>query len=341
MVGKNAIITYYYNIMLHIQENIPLAPYSVFKIGGPARFFAVAKNKEELIETLQFAKEKNMPFFMLGAGSNVLIADGGFNGLVIKNELNTISVDEKTGVINADAGISMPRLVVETAKRVIAGLEWGVGIPGTVGGSVWGNAGAFGKEVKDVLISVDTYNMKTEIMRRYNNAECVFGYRDSFFKYRPELIIFSAIFQGEEGNKDIIWKRIKEISEARSKTQDIGAKCAGCIFKNPEWPRDLQKKRVLLEKFPDLVRFQDRATIPAGYLIDHAGIRGRQIGNAKVSPAHANYIINEGGATAGAVVQLIALTKEHIRRTYGIMLEEEIQYIGFLKIIAYAESVAL
>lgn len=312
-----------------IQENIPLSQYSVFKIGGPARFFTVVKNKDEMIKALQFTKEKGLPFFLLGAGSNILVADRGFDGLIIKNELNAIFADRKTSMMYADAGVSMPRLVAEAAKHSIAGLEWGIGIPGTVGGSVRGNSGAFGKEMKDVLVSADVYDTKTATMKQFNNAECAFGYRDSIFKRKPELIILFAVFRGEKGDREAIQKQIIEISGARSKTQDIGAKCAGCIFKNPKWPDDTKHKTQITQKFPDLAQFQDRETIPASYLIDHAGLKGKHIGNAEVSLAHANYIINEGSATANEVMQLIALIKESVYRIYGILLEEEIQFVGF------------
>lgn len=314
-----------------IQENILLAQYSVFKIGGPARFFASAKTKDELVEALQFAKKKGLRFFMLGAGSNILVADAGFGGLVIKNELSAIFADEKTKTIHADAGVSMPRLVAEAAKKSIAGFEWGIGIPGTVGGSIRGNAGAFGKETKDVLVSASIYDVKIGEEKILTNTDCAFGYRDSIFKHAPNLVICSAEFQEVIGNKEEIQKKIREISETRSKTQDIGAKCAGCIFKNPKWPSDIDTKTNLPKKFPDLAQFQDRETIPASYLIDRAGLKGKRIGNAEVSQAHANYIINEGGATADEVTRLITLIKESVRQTYGIMLEEEIQFVGFDK----------
>lgn len=309
-----------------VQENVPFTQYSVFKIGGPARFFAIAKTKDELVEALGFAKEKNIPFFMLGVGSNILVADKGFNGIVIKNELNGMVVDEDMGVIRADAGISMPRLVAEAAKNSIAGFEWGIGIPGSMGGSVRGNAGAFGKEIKDVLVSVEIYDIATGAMKQFNNIECKFGYRDSIFKHKPNLIILSAVFRGAKGEKETIQNRIKEISGMRSKTQDIGAKCAGCIFKNPKWPQERER---LLKEFPNLAQFQDRETIPASYLIDHAGFKGKRVGNAEVSGAHANYITNEGGATADEVMQLIALIKEYVHRKYGVLLKEEIQLVGF------------
>lgn len=318
--------------MLHIQENMPLALYSVFKIGGPARFFAVVKTKDELIEALQFAKEKNQPFFMLGAGSNILVSDNGFNGLGIKNELNAILVDEDARTIRADAGVSMPRLVAEAAKKSIAGFEWGIGIPGSIGGSVRGNAGAFGKEIKDVLVTTEVYDSETGTVEQFSNSACVFGYRDSVFKHASNLVILSAEFRGVAGDKEEIQKKIREISETRLKTQDIGAKCAGCVFKNPEWRQTAKNKEQMVREFSDLAQFQDRETIPAGYLIERAGLKGKRIGNAEVSQAHANYIINEGGATADEVTRLITLIKESVRQTYGILLEEEIQFVGIDKI---------
>lgn len=324
---NNSLLLYH---MAHIvQENIPLGQYSVFKIGGPARFFSVVKNKDEMMTALRFAKEKNTPFFMLGAGSNILVADAGFEGLVIKNELNGISSDEKTCMIYADAGISMPRLAAEAAKNSIAGFAWAIGIPGTVGGSIRGNAGAFGKETKDVLVSAKVYDAAAAAIKQFNNASCRFGYRDSVFKHNSNLVVLSAEFRGSTGDQEEIRKKIREITEIRSKTQDIGAKCAGCVFKNVAWRQMAKNKEQMVREFPDLVQFQDRETIPAGYLIDRAGLKGARIGNTEISQAHANYIINEGGATADEVVRLVARVKEQVRLIYGIALEEEIQYVGF------------
>jgi len=309
-----------------IAENIPLAPYTIYKIGGPARFFAEIKNLDELEKTLEFASQKQMPFFILGAGSNILISDRGFAGLVVRITGGDLKIDSLRLVV--DAGVSMPRLAAETAKAGLTGFEWAIGIPGTVGGSVRGNAGCFGGEMKDAIETVAFFDDEAAI-QQYNNSACKFGYRDSIFKKHPQWVILRATLRLKKGNSEEIQNRIKNITLHRSQKQDIGVKSCGCIFKNVPWDRKDIDKEALLRDFPDLERFYKQQNIPASYLIDWSYLKGRRVGRVFVSPKHANYFVNEGGATAEEVIMLISLVKDAVKRKFGIILEEEIQYVGF------------
>ena len=313
--------------MIDIKENIALAPFTIYKIGGPARFFVEAANVGELKEALQFAGEKKIPFVVLGAGSNVLVSDKGFNGLVIRMSGGAVRVEGER--VHVDAGVMMARAVLESGRAALQGFEWGIGVPGTMGGSVRGNAGCFGFEMKDVVESVEAFDASTGLIKNFSHAECGFGYRDSFFKTHPEWIIVSAVLRLRAGERDAIEQEIRRITRERVLKQDIGSKCCGCIFKNAEWPDDASEREALALRFPELGAFRDRPTIPSALLIDRAGLKGTHAGNVCISEKHANFFINKGGGTSNEVMALIAVAKEAVRKKYGIDLHEEICMIGF------------
>lgn len=286
---------------MQIQENIALAPYTVFKIGGPARYFTEAQNSDEIYQAIVWAKDFHVPIFILGAGSNVLVSDDGFPGLVVKMNILDTHTDGYTMTVGA--GISMAQSVNFSVQSHLGGFEWGVGIPGTIGGSIFGNAGCFGGEMKDVVADVEVFNTNTLAVEHLDNAMCNFIYRHSVFKGRSELIILSATLRLLPGNADSSRVQIVEYTKKRISAQDIGSKCAGCIFKNAS------------------------VDCPAGYLIDTAGLKGFMIGDAMVSRKHANYIINMGNATAHDIKKLISLIKEKVKDIHGIILEEEVRYL--------------
>ncbi|MEK7082181.1 MAG: UDP-N-acetylmuramate dehydrogenase [Patescibacteria group bacterium] len=315
-----------------IKENVALAPYTIYKIGGPARYFTEARNAAEAEEAARFAVKNNAPFFVLGAGSNTLISDKGFDGLIIRMAGGEVKVEGE--LVTADAGVMMARLASEAARAGLAGFEWGIGIPGTIGGSVRGNAGCFGGEMRDVVETVEIFDAKnvSSFNPRFNRgqvSECGFGYRDSIFKKHPEWIVLSATLKLQKGDPAAIQNEIKRITAERSEKQDIGTKSCGCIFKNPTWPGGAGEKEKLLRGHPELSRFAERATIPASFLIDRAGLKGEKIGAIVVSDKHANFFVNEGGAAASDVRALVALAKEKVRSLFDVALEEEIQYVGF------------
>ena len=312
---------------LTIKENVSLKPHTIFKIGGPAHFFVEVKSSQELKEAFGFAKEKAVPFFIAGAGSNILVSDKGFEGLYIKNTASNISIEGEE--MHCESGAMMPYAAAKAADVGLSGFEWGIGIPGTVGGSVRGNAGCFGGEIKDVVESVEVFDADRATSYKLQATSCGFGYRDSVFKKMPHLIVISAVFALKKGIADEIHGRMRELVEKRTLSQDIGAKSAGCIFKNVPWTRRDIDKDKLLKRFPVFKKFESEPGVSAGFLIDEAGLKGKRIGGAMISRKHANFFINTGEARAEDVVMLIALAKEYVHRKFGILLEEEIQYVGF------------
>ncbi len=318
------------------KENVPLAPFTIYKIGGAAKFFIEVKNGEELKSALDFATQKKLRFFIFGAGSNILISDKGFDGLAIRFSGGNISIQGTT--VHIDAGVMMARAVLAAADAGLSGFEWAIGVPGTAGGSVRGNAGCFGGEMKDVIESVRVMQVadgssqnddKQFAIRDMQNVECEFKYRDSLFKRHPEWIILSATLRLRMGNQDQIRETIKQISTERTEKQAIGTKSCGCIFKNVEWTRKDIDKEKLVNQFPELSPFAQGLAVPAAFLIDKSDFKNRKIGGVLVSPKHANYFVNTGEATAEDIIILASIVKDGVRKKFGILLEEEIQYIGF------------
>ena len=183
--------------------------------------------------------------------------------------------------------------------------------------------------MKDVIESVEMFDTSNVQHSTFNIRECEFSYRDSIFKKHPEWIILSVTLRLKKGDTAAIQNEIKRITAERAAKQDIGTKSCGCIFKNVSWQRSDIKKEELLARFPELAEFRERASIPASFLIDRTGLKGRTSGHVHVSRSHANFFVNDGGATAADVRDLVASAKEKVQARFGIALEEEIQYIGF------------
>jgi len=308
---------------MEIKKNVNLKNYSTFKIGGKAKYFVIAKNEDEIKKAILWAKKKKIPFFILGGGSNVLFSDEGFKGLVIK--LRNTKYQIRNTKVTAEVGVPLQKLVAETAKKGLSGLENLAGIPGTLGGAIFGNAGAFGREIGDLVEEVKILkieNCKLQIAK-LKKKDCKFGYRDSIFKKRKNWIILEATLKLKKGNKKEIEEKIKEILRLRKEKQPLEFPCAGSVFKNVP-VKNLPKK--IKEKFKDKIK---NGFLPAGVLIDQAGFKGYQIGKAKVSEKHANFIVNLGKAKAKDVLSLIKTIKKKIKRKFGVKLEPEIQLIGF------------
>src|SRR3989344_3142891 len=314
--------------MVHIRENVLLAPFTVYSIGGQARYFAEARTGEEIHEAVAFGRDKGVPFFILGAGSNILVSDTGFPGIVIHVVGGEIGVRGET--IRADAGVKMAALAAAASRASLTGFEWGIGIPGSVGGSARGNAGCFGGGGGDGVsrVGVLDTNDRELLVREFSSGDCEFGYRHSIFKLHPEWIILSVTLSLEKGNSDGIRERIQRITRERTQKQDIGTKSCGCIFKNAAWDA-AGGKEFLLRRFPEFFEIADRPNIPAAFLVDRAGLKGERAGNAVISQKHANFFVNDGGASAEDVRELIRRAQEGVGQKYGIELEPEIQYVGF------------
>jgi len=289
---------------MKLQNNVQLKNYTTFRIGGPAKYFIEAKNKKEIIEALKWAKNNNLPFFILGGGSNLLVSDKGYNGVVIRvrNEKMEARNENSKCRIFVEAGSPLSKLVVFSLRKGLTGLEWAVGIPGTVGGAVTGNAGAFGGEMKDSVKTVEVFDYAAMRVKKIKNKECGFGYRNSIFKKNTRLIILSCELLIEKGDKKNIKEKIEKYLDYRQQKHPKEPS-AGSVF-----------KRVGKE--------------PAAVLIDRAGLTGKKFGKACVSQKHSNFIINSDGAKAEHVRRLIAFIKKSVKKKFKKSLQEEIKFLG-------------
>jgi UDP-N-acetylmuramate dehydrogenase len=332
--------------MINIQKNIKLSDYSTLKIGGPAREFVSVKNENDLIEAVSYAKKSKMKFLVVGGGSNILFDDKGYGGLIIKMEkgdgeikISESKKDLKAGesfghnkakYLNIWAGESLSSIVEFSKQKELSGLEWAIGIPGTIGGAVSGNAGAFGFSMEDFVESVSVFKVfrgdfpMPDKKTGYTNRECRFEYRSSRFKENQETIILSVKIKLFPGDKEEISEKIRENIKKREEKQPKGwFGSAGSFFKNP-----IVENKLILQKFESEKNIQcvDKR-IPAGWLIEEAGLKGKKFGNILISEANANFIINEGKGTAEEIIIVAGIIKQKIRNKFGIQLKEEVRIV--------------
>lgn len=285
-----------------VERGKTLASCTTFKIGGPADLFYEAREEEELVLAVKAARQLQIPYLILGEGSNLLAADKGFRGIVIKVRISKFEIQNngKEITVRAGAGMRIGQLLEKLVENSLLGLEFMAGIPGTVGGAVRGNAGAWRQEIGDKISRVKILNSQNQI-EWIEGKDCCFAYRDSRFKQNGEEIIIEAEFTLEAKDRNLIEKTISEIIEKR-KSQPKGPS-AGCVFINPK-PQS------------------------AGALIEQCGLKGVVVGGAKISEDHANFIVNTGEAKAVDVVALIDRARGKVREKFGIDLKEEIVRIG-------------
>ena len=311
---------------IEVKKNVLLKDYSTFKIGGRVKYFVEVKNVSQLIGAINWAHKKGISFFVLGRGSNILFLDKEHKELAIKCAISYIKPkksNQKFEVLYTGAGTPLEQLIQFSLKESLTGLEWMVGIPGTIGGAVYNNAGAFGKEIKDIVrkVKVVKISRKTIESKIFSNKDCQFSYRNSLFKKNKNYIIVEVELELKKEKKYKIKSKIKENLLYRKTHQPLEYPSIGSIFKNISFSSCSPS---LLEKFPDLKQFQNRKEIPVAYLIDKCDLKGRKIGGAQISKKHSNFIINTGKATAEDVMILISLIKQKVRDKFGIQLEEEI-----------------
>lgn len=280
----------------------PLENHSTFRIGGPADYFYQLKDEEEFSKVLDFCRNQKIPILILGGGSNVLFDDKGFRGMVIKIENEKIEFDLNKNKVVADAGVPISKLLRATVQNKLSGLEKWIGLPGSVGGAVRGNAGCNGLETKDILISAKIFDLKDFKIKEFKNKDLDFSYRNSKIKENPELIVLSATFQLQKSDatEEEQRKIMMEIAKNRGQKQPYGL-TAGSFFKNPS---------------PEQ---------PAGKLIEEAGLKGKVIGGAAISEKHGNFFINKNNATAKDIIELANLAKRQVQAKFGIELKEEVQ----------------
>lgn len=293
-----------------IQENIPLSQYTSLHVGGPARYLATVNNDAEVSQALKFAQEKKLPFFVLGKGSNTIFPDKGYRGVIILMRDRTITVADN--ILTAAAGVFMRPLVNKALEHGLRGLEELAGIPGTVGGAVRGNAGTWHTEMKNVVESLEIlippYDHAGEVswaVKTLSNTDCLFAYRHSIFKDRPDWIILRATFQLQPGNADEGRKIVAKDLADRHAKQPYDAPSAGSIFKNPD---------------------KDNKVF-SGKLIEEAGLKDFAVGGAKISAKHGNFIVNTGTATSTDVLTLIKHIQQTVFSKHHINLDPEVQIV--------------
>jgi UDP-N-acetylmuramate dehydrogenase len=280
----------------------PLARHSQFGVGGPARWFITTREVTVLGELLRRCSDSGISVTMIGAGSNTLVSDRGIDGLVVRHNDRRLRVaDDHT--VELGAGCMMPRVALDCASRGLAGIEFGIGVPGTCGASVFGNAGAFGTEMADVLIDCTSLDPSGEPLT-LAAADCDFGYRRSRFKddLRGHAIV-SARLRIHADDPELVRERTDSIQTERKASQPYGIRSLGSVFKNPPGDR-------------------------AGRLIEAAGLKGRRSGGAQISPKHANFIVNVDHATAADVLTLVRVAHDAVREQFGVDLEREIIVLG-------------
>jgi UDP-N-acetylmuramate dehydrogenase len=288
-----------------VSEDTALASSTSFGIGGPADFFVEMGRPAAIEEVIGGAAERGIPYLLLGAGTNLLIADAGVEGLVVRVVNREHVVDGRT--VRAGAGLKMMRLARIVSEAGLRGFEFAIGVPGTVGGAVYQNAGCWGKELREVLVEVDGF-MPGAGAATWKPADLKFGYRTSALrdgKLKGGLVV-SATIQLERGDGEEAKALMARLTRERNETQPIKTKNCGSVFKNP--PGD-----------------------SAGRLVQAAGLKGAREGQAIISPLHGNFIINEGGATAADVKRLIERVQIEVRRRFNIELETEVEMVGRFK----------
>lgn len=287
---------------LELRENEPMSRHTTFRIGGPARLMALPRDRKEAAAAVRAAAELGIRPFFLGNGSNLLVADGGYEGFIVK-----LTGLDQTRVVNrrlrAESGISLARLAMAAWGRGLTGLEFAHGIPGTLGGGVAMNAGAYGGEMSQVLTAVTFLDEAGQVIT-LPAQECALTYRHSLFTDHPERLILEAEFELAQGVLTLIKIRMDELAQKRRAKQPLDQPSAGSTFKRPEG------------------HF-------AAALIEQCGLKGLSVGGAQVSEKHAGFVVNRGGATAEDVLRLMEQVRERVLRDTGVELEPEVKLLGF------------
>ena len=285
-----------------ILKNEPMSRHTSLRIGGNTDYMVFPATIDEIRLTIKLCRKYDMPYYIMGNGSNLLVSDSGYRGLIIKlsDRFSNISVEED-GTVLAQAGVLMSKLSNVIAANSLTGFEFGAGIPGTLGGAVAMNAGAYGGEMQQVVISATVIDGDGNI-RTLSNKELEFGYRSSVIQ-KKDLCVLEATLKLNKGDKRQILDKIRELNHLRQSKQPLDKFSAGSTFKRPEG------------------HF-------AGKLISDAGLRGFQIGDAAVSEKHCGFLVNKGNAPAGDFMKLIKEVTRIVNEKYGVLLEPEVKFLG-------------
>ena len=289
-----------------VAESEPMSRHTTFRIGGPAKVFVSPDNIEKIIKTIELLKNEKCDYFILGNGSNILAADEGYDGVVVSTEnlknLNIEREESNETFIYAEAGVMLSRAAVLASESLLTGLEFAGGIPGTVGGAVSMNAGAYGGEIKDIIVSADVL-MSDGTVVKLTRDELELSYRSSIVQ-KEKMIVLSAEFALKKGNKSEILDKMKDFSQRRRDKQPLEYASAGSTFKRPEG-------------------------YFAGKLIDDAGLRGYRVGHVMVSDKHCGFVVNMGGGTCEEAKAVINHVREEVDKQFGVTLEMEVRKLGW------------
>ena len=286
---------------IDLKADAPLAPLTTLRVGGPADRLAAPESLDDVVALLRVATDAGVPIFMLGKGSDLVVADAGIRGLVIRTRADAVSIDGAR--LHAEAGASMTALAKLCARDGLAGFDWAISIPGSFGGAIWANAGAHEGEMADVLVEVEIYDPRDGQRRTLDADDCALAYRTSRFKKTQEIVL-GGLIELEPGDPGVIAALVEDHQAHRRATQPLADQNAGSVFRNP--PGD-----------------------HAGRLIEAAGLKGHRIGTAQVSTLHANFIVTDRGGGRAADVQALG---DHVRATvadqFSVQLRYEIDFVG-------------
>lgn len=287
--------------MIQLEQEM-LSCHTTFQIGGPAAYYLIPESEDEVTDAMDFANVRGLPFYLLGKGSNVLFSDEGYPGVVIEigRGLERMSVHEE-GMVMVQAGIGLSTMAVRLAEAGLTGFEFAGGIPGTLGGGIAMNAGAYGGEIKDCIVSATVLTAEGEKII-LSKKELELGYRTSIIQ-KEKYIVLQGTFSFEKGEREKIFAKMRELNKKRREKQPLEYPSAGSTFKRPEG-------------------------YFAGKLIEDAGLRGYRIGDAQVSEKHCGFVVNRGQATAKDVSRLIAEVQKKVREKFQVELEPEVRMVG-------------
>lgn len=284
----------------NVCENEPMSKHTTFRIGGNADIFVTPDTTERLMSVVEYVKRSNIPYYIIGNGSNLLVRDNGFRGVIIQLYKNFADIEVNDNIIAAKAGALLSSVAKTAMNNSLSGMECLSGIPGTIGGAVCMNAGAYGGEMKDIVVETKIINKgRLEII---DNSSSEFGYRTSRIM-RENMIVVETTIKLEKGNKEAIENKMKELMSQRNSKQPVELPSAGSTFKRPEG-------------------------YFAAKLIDDSGLRGFSVGQAQVSPKHCGFVVNNGGATAKEVIELMGKVSQVVYDKFGVKLEPEVRIIG-------------
>jgi len=305
--------------------NHPLSKVTTLGIGGPAQYFISARNEKDLLNAIRFAKTNSLPLHLIGGGSNIVANDRGVRGVIIQHSITSLQINKGTQTCHVGAGYPLLKFIHALNRQALSGMERMAGIPGTVGGAIYGCAGAYGQEIKDRLEKIKIFNGKK--IHWITKQQCRFGYRTSILKKRKSWIILEAEFKLIKTNAKTLQKISRDTIKLRAKKYPPHLKCPGSFFKNIVIKniKPLSIKKAFLKKIdPQYIK---HGKLASGYLLDQIGAKGITVGGIAVAEYHGNLIYNKGGGKSTDIKKLADLLKKRVQKKFGITLEEEVQYL--------------